>query len=399
MTIEDNPARPQGTLRRSLTLGPLLFYGLAVIVGAGVYVAIASVIDRAGAMAPLSFLLAGIAAAMTGLCYAELASRFPEASGAAAYVKEGFGSDRIAQLTGAALTLAVAISAASIASGAIHYLSLLVPLPPAALITLLVVGFTLLAMAGVRESAGFAAIIGAVEILGLVVAGGAGFLAAPAFDVAAMLPSDFAALQGVAAGAFIAFFAYIGFESLANMAEEAKEPHRTIPYSIVGAVVISTVLYVAVAAAVVFAGRGGESPLIDLFSGSQVTLFALVGALAIANGVLVEIMMLARLFYGMARRQQLPAVLGRVHPRTRVPIEATALAGGIVLAAALLVPFERLLAVANALTLGIFAVVDIALWRIQRQRQAGKKIFAVPHWVPPAAALLAIALILAEAVP
>src|SRR5690606_7613460 len=136
-------------------------------------------------------------------------------------------------------------------------------LPPAALITLLVVGFTLLAMAGVRESAGFAAIIGAVEILGLVVAGGAGFLAAPAFDVAAMLPSDFAALQGVAAGAFIAFFAYIGFESLANMAEEAKEPHRTIPYSIVGAVVISTVLYVAVAAAVVFAGRGGESPLID----------------------------------------------------------------------------------------------------------------------------------------
>src|SRR5690606_36460313 len=113
-----------------------------------------------------------------------------------------------------------------------------------------------------------------------------------------------------------AFFAYIGFESLANMAEEAKEPHRTIPYSIVGAVVISTVLYVAVAAAVVFAGRGGESPLIDLFSGSQVTLFALVGALAIANGVLVEIMMLARLFYGTARRQQLPAVLGRVHPRT-----------------------------------------------------------------------------------
>jgi len=84
MTIEGDPAHPQVALRRSLTVGPLLLYGLAVIVGAGIYVAIASVIGRAGAAAPLSFLLAGVAAAMTGLCYAELASRYPEASGAVA---------------------------------------------------------------------------------------------------------------------------------------------------------------------------------------------------------------------------------------------------------------------------------------------------------------------------
>lgn len=305
MTIEDDSAHPQVALQRSLTVAPLLFYGLAIIVGAGIYVAIGSVIDRAGTAAPLSFLLAGIAATMTGLCYAELASRFPEASGAAAYVKQGFGSDRAAQVTGVALTLAVAIAAASIASGAVHYLSLLIGLPPTALIVLLVATFTLLAMAGVRESVGFAAVIGAVEILGLIVAAGLGFLAAPAFDIAAMLPTEFAAWQSVAAGAFIAFFAFIGFESLANMSEEAKDPRRTVPYSIVGAVLVSTLLYVVVAAALVFAGRGGQSPLIDLFPGSCATLFAAVGALAIANGVLVEIMMLARLFYGMARRRQL----------------------------------------------------------------------------------------------
>lgn len=398
MTVEDDPAQPKVALRRSLTIGPLLFYGLAIIVGAGIYVAIASVIDRAGPAAPLSFLLAGIAAAMTGLCYAELASRFPEASGAVAYVKQGFGSDRAAQLTGFALTLAVAIAAASIASGAVHYLSLLIGLPPAALIALLVVTFTLLAMAGVRESVGFAAMIGAVEILGLVVAAGAGFLAAPAFDVFAMLPASFTAWQSVLAGAFIAFFAFIGFESLANMAEEAKDPRRTVPYSIIGAVLVSTLLYVLVAAALVFAGRTGQSPLIDLFEGPYATLFAAVGALAIANGVLVEIMMLARLFYGMARRGQLPAMLGRVHPWTRTPIEATALAGGLVLATALLIPFDKLLAVANTLTLGIFAVVDLALWRIQRRQPAGEGCFAVPHWVPPAAAALAVGLIVAEAV-
>jgi basic amino acid/polyamine antiporter, APA family len=76
-----------------------------------------------------------------------------------------------------------------------------------------------------------------------------------------MLPSSFTAWQGVVAGAFLAFFAFIGFESLANMAEEAKDPRRTVPYSIVGAVVISTLLYVLVAAALVFAGRDGQSPL------------------------------------------------------------------------------------------------------------------------------------------
>lgn len=238
ITIERDPAHPQVALRRSLTVAPLLFYGLAVIVGAGIYVAIASVIGRAGAAAPLSFLLAGVAAAMTGLCYAELASRFPDASGAAAYVRQGFGSDRAAQVTGVALTLAVAIAAASIASGAVHYLSLLVGLPPTALIALLVATFTLVAIAGVRESVGFAAAIGAVEILGLVVAAGAGFLATPALDLAAMLPASFAAWQSVLAGAFLAFFAFIGFESLANMAEEAKDPRRTVPYSIIGAVLV-----------------------------------------------------------------------------------------------------------------------------------------------------------------
>ena len=136
----------------------------------------------------------------------------------------------------------------------------------------------------------------------------------------------------------------------------------------------------------------------DLFDGPQATLFAAVGALAVANGVLVEIIMLTRLFYGMARRGQLPAMLGRVHPRTRTPIEATMLAGGIVLATALLIPFERLLALANALTLGVFIVVDLALWRIQRRQPAGEGVFAVPHWVPPLAAALAIGLIVAEAV-
>ena len=110
-------------LKRALTFWPLLFYGLGVIVGAGIYVATGAVIHRAGEAAPISFLLAGMAAGLTGLCYAELAARFPEAAGAASYVKHGLSSDWLGLLVGAATTLAVAVAAASIAHGAVLYLS------------------------------------------------------------------------------------------------------------------------------------------------------------------------------------------------------------------------------------------------------------------------------------
>jgi basic amino acid/polyamine antiporter, APA family len=110
-------------LRRAITFWPLLFYGLGVIVGAGIYVATDAVIQRAGDAAPISFFVAGFAAGLTGLCYAELGARFPEAGRAAAYVREGFGSDTLAIATGVLTTLAVTVAAASIAHGTAQYLS------------------------------------------------------------------------------------------------------------------------------------------------------------------------------------------------------------------------------------------------------------------------------------
>ena len=177
-------------LRRVLTVWPLIFYGLEVIVGAGIYVAIGAVMDRAAAAAPLAFLLAGIAAAATGLCYAELAGRFPEASGAVSYVRHGFGSDRLAQLTGLLMILSVAVAAASIVQGAVHYLTVLVPLPAAALIVFQVTVFTAIAAFGVRTSVWLAAALGVVEIAGLVAATIAGLWTAPEFHITGMIPAN-----------------------------------------------------------------------------------------------------------------------------------------------------------------------------------------------------------------
>ena len=383
-------------LRRILTFWPLLFYGLGVIVGAGIYVAIGTVIARAGDAAPVAFVIAGLTAAMTGLCYAEFAGRFPEASGSVAYVRHGFGSEALAGLTGLVMTATVAISAASIARGAITYLAILLPWPPELLLILLIVACTSVAAYGVGESVWLAATIGVMEIGGLIVATIAGLIAAPELHVRTMVPADLAGWGGTVAGAFIAFFAFIGFETLANLAEETKDPHRTVPRVIVGAIAASIVLYVAVATAAVLSDSSAERPLLDIFAGAGVWLFACVGFLAVGNGALVQIVMLARLFYGMASNGQLPALLARVSSRTGTPLWATALAGFIVIAAAIVVSFEQLLMLANALTLAIFVLVDLALWRVQHRSAVAAPGFATPGWLPPVAAILAASLMLAQ---
>ena len=384
MVIRSKQESAAPELRRVLTFWPLVLYGLGVIVGAGIYVALGTVIARAGAAAPFSFIVAGAAAALTGLSCAELASRFPDAAGSAAYVEFGFESRRIGAITGLAVTSAVAVATASIARGAIYYLRELAPLPDAVLTTGLIVALTAVAISGVRLAVGFGAAVAVIEIGGLIAAVIAGILAAaPQIHFVGMLPVTFRQMRGAIAGSFVAFFAFIGFETLANMAEEVTDPTHTVPRGILAAVAVSVVLYVAVAFAAVLGDSGGSNALLGLFTGRAATIFAVAAFLAVANGVVVQIAMLARLFYGMARHRQLPGLFTRLNSLTRTPINASLAAGAIVLSAAITLPFERLLVIANALTLVVFVLVNLSLWRIHR-RTSDTTTFADPAWAPPA---------------
>ena len=124
-------------------------------------------------------------------------------------------------------------------------------------------------------------------------------------------------------------------------------------------------------------------------------LFAAIALVAVANGVLIELVMLARLLYGMSRRGWLPSWLGAVHPRLRTPVPATLCGGGVVFVLTVAVPFLHLVAVTSTITLLIFAVVNLALWRLQR-RQPHSVGFRVPRFIPPVAALANIALAVAQ---
>lgn len=160
----------------------------------------------------------------------------------------------------------------------------------------------------------------------------------------------------------------------------------------------SVVLYIAVAVAAVFSHAPPNQPLTALFPGLGAQAFSVTGVIAVANGVLVQIVMLARLFYGMADRGQLPTALAVVRAGNGVPARATLLAGGLVLGVTLLVPFERLLTLATMINLGLFALVAIALCRLHRRLGPSERgRFAVPRFVPPLAALVSILLMLSLA--
>jgi amino acid transporter len=384
-------------LDRALTLAPLILYGMGVIVGAGIYVALGAVMQRAGAAAPVSFFLAGVSASLTGLCYAELASRFPEASGAAGFVRRAFRSGIAGGIATLAITAATAVAAASIAHGAAVYWREIVAINPWLITSLVIAVNTGIAIYGVRTSVGLAAVVGAVEILGLAAAVAVGLHLAPDYRVEGLLPATTEGWLGVLDGAFIAYFAFIGFETLVNMAEEVKDPTRTVPAGVIGAIAASMALYVLVAISVILAERAGGNPLLGLFEGAGALAFSIIGSISIANGVLVEIVMLSRLFYGMSRAGLLPRAIGRVEPFTRTPVIATLAAGAIILVTALLAPFERLLTAANAIMLTIFLMVDVSLLLVKRRQPSPRPAFCVPGWVPPAAIVGTVILLLAGA--
>ena len=122
-------------------------------------------------------------------------------------------------------------------------------------------------------------------------------------------------------------------------------------------------------------------------------IFAAVAILATVNGVLIEIIVVARLFYGMANRRLLPAFLTRVNERTRVPVRATVVAGGLVLILTVSIPFTVLVAAASALTIVVFLLVNVALWRLKRTDPRTDIAIRAPLWSPPLAAFASVALL------
>ncbi|HSH42277.1 MAG TPA: amino acid permease [Arenicellales bacterium] len=391
-------------LRRNLGVGLLVMFGLGNILGAGIYVLVGKVAGEAGYLAPLSFLVAAIVAAFSALSYAELASRFPEAGGEVVYLERAFGLRSLALGVGLVIAVAGMTSAAAIARGFAGYVQVFWNASPELIVALTLIGLAAIAIWGVKESLSIAALFTLVE------AGGLLAVIVPAAAepgrwlqvAAAWSPEPAPAVSGaVLTGAFLAFYAFLGFEDMVNLAEEAENPQRDMPRAVIIALVISTAFYALTVWAALAYMTPAEldasgAPIADLYqrvTGGDPALLTVVAMFAVINGALVQIIMVSRLLFGMARYSRLLQPFAVVARGTRTPVRATVLVALVVLALALWLPVRTLAEYTSALVLLVFVMVNSSLIAVKRARPLQAGVRPVPAWVPWAGLATTISLL------
>ncbi len=381
-----------GGLRRVISLPLLAFYGLGNILGAGIYVLIGEVAGVSGGYAPIAFLLASLLVVPSALTYAELSARYPVSAGEAVYLFEAFGARWLSIAVGLLLALAGAVSTAALARGFAGYMSVVAEVPSLSVIIPLVLAMGAICAWGIGLSVKVAAVLTIVEIAGLLLMlwAGAPYLARVEVAAVQWLPgADIALWQGIGMGAVLAFYAFLGFEDMVNVAEEVRDPERNMPRAILAALLVATLLYVGVAVVAVLVMPPAElaasgAPLADAYraaSGRWPGILVAIGLLAAINGALVQIVMSTRVVYGMSRRGWLAGRLGFVSPRTGTPLVATALVTALVLALAMVFPLKSLAWATSLIILMVFALVNAALWRIRGRAPTPARRHAVPRWV------------------
>lgn len=373
------------TLRRELGLAKVVVYGVGLILGAGIYAILGEAAGAAGEAVPLSFLLAAVIALFTGLSYAELSSRFPKGEGDYVYVREGLRSKRLAEVVAFLRVFVGVVSAAAVALAFSGYMSAFVEVPPVLTAIGLVVAASAVNFWGISTSARLNVLFTVAEVAGLAIViwigrgswGNVAFLDAPT------------GVTGVLEAAFLVFFAYVGFGSIVNIAEETEDPTRTIPQGILVSIGITTVLYILVAVSAVgvvdWQMLGGSASPLALVArtGAGLMTETVVGAIALAstgNTVLILLVSTSRLLYGVSKSEyrSFPTVFSRVHPWRRTPHFAVALVGGTTVPFVLVGDLGQVAAVANAALLVVFVVVNGALLKLRFDEPESREGFTAP---------------------
>lgn len=409
---------PGVQLKRSLGLLALTAFGVGDILGVGVYGLIGRVVGVVGNAAWLSYVLAGITAGLTGLTYAELASRFPRAGGAAHFCHTAYRTPLVTFLVIFFVALSGLFSMATGSRVIAQYA--LAPFPGAppilsdyAVPLLFVVLLAAIAARGIELSSIANAICTVIELAGLlvIVIVGVRFIGSVNYlELNAAGPVQPNAWGGFAVmtGAAITFYAFIGFEDLVNLSEEAHRPERNIPLSICMAIAIATVLYCVIALIAVSVVTPaelapGKTPLLDVVRraapGFPDGIYSAIPVFAAFNTALLNLIMASRLLYGMARGEGrlLPATLGYVHPTWRTPVASVGLSAIVVVA--LLIAFrdvKTLAAGASTFLLVVFVLLHLALIRIKRDKTFPKPVFRIPLAIPIVGAIACLGVLTAQ---
>jgi basic amino acid/polyamine antiporter, APA family len=416
----DMSAYSQPTLRRTLGPSHLVALGIGAIVGAGIFVVTGhAAASYAGPGVVISFAIAGAGCLLAGLCYAECAAMIPVAGSAYTYTYATFGP-LAAWLIGWNLVLEYLVAAATIAVGWSGYFVALAarfgvvfprdlieaPLtfhglhggahtgaylnvPAVALVAIV----TALLALGVRLSLTFNNVMVAIKvgIVVLVIVAGLPHVSA-AYHTPFIPPNTgvFGVFgwSGVLRATGVVFFAYIGFDAVSVLAQEARNPQRDLPVGILGSLVICTALYIlmsyVVTGVVPYASLNVPNPVsvaMARASPGSVWLAAAVNAgavLGLASVVLVLLLAQSRVFYTMSRDGLIPPVFGRIHPRYRTPLHGTMVNGAVCAALAAWVPLDILGELISIGTLAAFAMVCLGALLLRRKMPDAPRPFRVP---------------------
>lgn len=405
-------------LRKSLRGIDLMGVGIGMVIGTGIFTLTGvQAKNNAGPAIVIAFLIAGIVALLAAICYAELAAAVPTAGSAYTYAYTSMG-EIFAWVIAWDLMLEYALGASVVARGWSGYLGSLFNLPPSlfgeeapvnvgAIIIVAILGTV--AAIGVRESKWVTngLVIIKVAICVFIVVVGAFFiqtanwspfippaqplpasqgLTAPLWQfVSGIAPTAFG-IPGVFMAASVVFFAYSGFENIANMGEETRNPKRDMPKGLVGTLVICTILYLLVCLVVTgmvhYSNLDDGAPLSEAFNSVGLNWAAALISIAALAGltsvILIDIMVMGRIVFAMARDGLMPAVLGRINPRTRTPLLMTVIC---TVGVALLSAFVPLAALADMVSIGTlfsFAMVAVAVAVLRKTKPDMKRPFKAP---------------------
>jgi len=380
-------------LRRTLGLPQLVLYGLGTTIGAGIYALVGEMAGISGYYAPVSFLVASIMAALTALSFAELSGRYPRCAGAALYVKEGFSSERLSTIVGLLVIAAGLVSSAAIINGFTAYLGEFIELDrvTAIIIVSLVIGA--IAAWGIAESVTIAAFVTLIEIAGLLL------IIAVSYSGLTELPdrwqelvpaADSASWYGIYAGSLLAFYAFIGFEDMVEVAEETRQVRRNLPIGILLTLGITTLLYMAIMVTAVMVMppeqlAQTQVPLARLYehsTGDDAVIISIIGLFALINGALIQMIMASRVLYGMSCRKLLPAIISFVDKRTQTPLVATALSTVAILLLAVSGTLASLAEATSLIMLIVFALVNLSLLQVKRKQPKPEGLIIFPLYVP-----------------
>lgn len=377
----------QFTLKRDLGLISTTACGVGMIVGAGIYVLIGAAAGLGGNAVWISFLIAAIVAAFTGLSYAELSSIFPKDSGEYIYAEHAVGK-RLAFVSGYAMILVGVVSIAAVAIGLGGYFTSLFGMSSTSMILIIgaiaIILFSLINLKGIKTSAGLNIIFTLIEVGGLILII---FLALKFIGKVNYFETSGLGVPGILSAAALIFFAFLGFESIVKLSEETKNARKIIPKALLLSIVITSILYVLVGiAAVSVLGwqklAQSSAPLADVanivLGNNAFLLLAIIALFATGNTILIILVTTSRMIYGMGKDIKPLKFLSAIYKRTRTPWLAVVITGVLAIMFLFFKDIATVANITNFLMFFIFIMVNLSLIILRYKMPDIKRGFKVP---------------------